>query len=205
MKVLLTGFERFGKWDVNSSGALLERLASVRVDGVEVQAALLPVSYRRVEEALREAIDRAQPDVVVALGQADGRPRVTVERVALNADEATAIDNDEVPGSPCIVEDGPVGYWSTLPVDELVDALREAGIPAAPSRDAGGYLCNHTFYRLMHLIATKRPGLRGGFVHVPVLPEQTVAADLASMSLDTLERAGYVLLETLSRVYAPAS
>ena len=163
------------------------------------------MSYARVEEYLRAAIERADPDVVIALGQADGRARITVERVALNADEATAIDNDQVPGGSRIVEDGPVGYWSTLPVDELVDALREAGIPAAPSRDAGGYLCNHTFYRLMHLAATERPELRAGFVHVPVLPEQTAGEDVASMSLDTLERAGQVLLETLGRVYAPAS
>jgi pyroglutamyl-peptidase len=201
MRVLVTAFEPFGKWELNSSGALLERLAGTR--GVET--VVLPVSYGRVESALREAIERAQPEVVVALGQADGRARITVERVALNADEATSIDNDEVAGGARIVEDGPVGYWSTLPVDELVTALRDAGIPAAPSRDAGGYLCNHTFYRLMHLVATERPDVRAGFVHVPVLPEQTTGDDVASMSLDTLERAARLLLDTLARVYAPAS
>jgi pyroglutamyl-peptidase len=142
---------------------------------------------------------------VIALGQADGRARITIERVALNADEASAIDNDDVPGGSRIVEEGPVGYWSTLPVDELVDALREAGIPAAASRDAGGYLCNHAFYRLMHLVATERPHVRAGFVHVPILPEQAPDQDVPSMSLGELERAALVMLDVLARVYAPAS
>jgi pyroglutamyl-peptidase len=91
---------------------------------------------------------------------------------------------------------GPAAYWGTLPVVEVVSALLAAGVPAAPSPDAGGYVCNHVFYGLMHLIATERPDLRGGFVHVPCLPEQVTATGGPSMGLDTLARAVEVVVQT---------
>ena len=58
-------------------------------------------------------------------------------------------------------------------------ALREAGLPAIVSNTAGTFVCNHVFYGLMHLAATRRPALRGGFLHVPYLPSQAARHDLA--------------------------
>jgi pyroglutamyl-peptidase len=88
-----------------------------------------------------------------------------------------------------VLAGGPAAYWATLPVTRLVSALVEAGIPAAASPDAGGFVCNHLFYGLMHLIATERPDLRGGFVHLPCLPEQVAAEGGASMGLESLAAA----------------
>ena len=88
---------------------------------------------------------------------------------------------------------GPVAYRSSLAVDAIVDALREEGIPAAASRDAGGFLCNHVFYVLMRALA-ERPGTRGGFVHVPLLQEQALEKAVPTMPLETLVRAARVIL-----------
>ena len=97
-------------------------------------------------------------------------------------------DNEGVAASAGPIDpDGPVAYRSSLPVDEIVAALRRGGVPAAASRDAGGYLCNHVFYVLMRLLELERPAARGGFVHVPLL--QTIP-------LDMLVRAGRIVLET---------
>src|SRR5581483_1113649 len=148
-------------------------------------------------DALREAVREHVSDVVICFGQADGRSTISIERFAHNLDEATTTDNDEAAGSGAPIDPGgPVAYPSTLPVDELVASLRAEGIPAAPSRDAGGFLCNHVFYVLMRALEQERPGARGGFVHVPLLPEQALERDAPSMPLETLVRAAAVIVET---------
>ena len=188
MTVLVTGFEPFGGSDVNPSQQLVEAL-----DGVE--KTLLPVSYARAADELRRAVRETQPDVVLCFGQADGRTGISIERFAHNLDEASTADNDAAPGSGTAIDPaGPAAYVSTLPVDELVEALRAEGIPAAPSRDAGGFLCNHVFYVLMRVLAEELPDAVGGFVHVPLLPEQTLGRDAPSMPLETLVRAAQIIV-----------
>src|SRR5581483_6121668 len=154
--VLVTGFEPFGGSDVNTSEQIVEALGGV----------VLPVSYARAADALRDAMHTADPDVVICFGQAE-REMISVERFALNLDGSESEDNDGVISSAVIDPDGPVAYRSTLPVDEIVAALRAEDIPAEASRSAGGFLCNHVFYVLMGLLEKERPGTTGGFVHVP--------------------------------------
>jgi pyroglutamyl-peptidase len=170
---LVTGFEPFGGATVNPSQLIAEALGGV----------VLPVSYARAAEALREAVQQAKPEFVVCFGLAEKRTEVTVERFALNADEPSNVDNEGASSAEPIEPAGPLAYRSTLPVDAIVAALREEGIPAAPSRDAGGFLCNRVFYALMHL------GVRGGFVHVP---------PLAEMPLETQIRAAEIVLAVAS-------
>ncbi len=158
---------------------------------------VLPVVYGDAVRVLSEAIAATRPAAVVALGQADGRDRVTVERVALNLVTAEAADESgrALAEEPALAG-GPAAYWSTLPVMRIVSALVDAGVPAAASPDAGGFVCNHLFYGLMHLIATERPDIRGGFVHLPCLPEQVAGSGGPSMGLDTLARAVEVVVAT---------
>ena len=164
-RVLVTGFEPFGEHATNPSALLAKSF-----DGV-----VLPVSYARAGDALRAAIDEADPDVVLCFGLADGDTTISVERFAHNIEEIDAIDNDGAPGSGAEIDPaGPLALRSTLPVDEIVAALRDEGIPAAVSRDAGGYLCNHVFYVLMQTLDPKKIG---GFIHVPpasVIPPDDV-------------------------------
>jgi pyroglutamyl-peptidase len=193
MRMLVTGFEPFGGGAVNPSQQLVERLAADPPAGVELETALLPVAYTRAAAALREALGAAQPHAVICFGQADGRTGISVERFAHNLDGAESVDNEGATSSAEIDPHGPVAYRSTLPVDEIVTALRNEGIPAAASRDAGGFLCNHVFYVLMRALED-RPETVGGFVHVPLLPEQALEKDAASMPLETLARAARVIV-----------
>jgi pyroglutamyl-peptidase len=178
VNVLLTGFEPFGEHAVNPSQLIAEELGGV----------VLPVSYARAAGGLRRALDERDPDLVVAFGLADDRDAVTPERFAHNLDEADRTDNDEARGSGAEIDPaGPIAYRSTLPVDEIVAALRAHDIPAAVSRDAGGYLCNHLFYVLMHSL---KPGRSGGFVHVPpldVLPRERLL-DAARVIVEACEQ-----------------
>lgn len=188
-RVLVTGFEPFDGGTVNPSQRLVEAL--------DLPHAVLPVSYARAADALRAAVRESEPDVVICFGQADGRPGISVERFAHNLDEAETADNDGAPASGRPIErGGPAAYASTLPVADIVAALRSEGIPASASRDAGGFLCNHVFYALMRVLAHDRPHAMGGFVHLPLLPEQAVDRSLPTMPLETLVRAARVIVAT---------
>ena len=98
-----------------------------------------------------------------------------------------------------MVAGGPAAYFATLPIKAAVAALREAGLPAIVSNTAGTFVCNHVFYGLMHLAATRRPGLRGGFLHVPYLPSQaarhaTSLGGAPSMALEDIVRGIEIVL-----------
>jgi pyroglutamyl-peptidase len=198
-RVLVTGFEPFAGSAANPSQRLVEELAARPPAGVELATAVLPVSYARAAGELRAAVNAAEPDVVVAFGQADGRAGISVERFALNLDDAANVDNEGASSASPVEPGGPAAYRSTLPVDEIVAALRAAGIPAAASRDAGGFLCNHVFYTLMRVLEQERPASSGGFVHVPLLPEQALEKPVASMPLDVLVRAAAIVLGVAAR------
>ncbi len=150
----------------------------------------LPVVRGLCLDVLLAAISELDPEIVIAFGQAGGRPEITPERVAINVDDYRIADNaGEQPVDAPVVADGPVAYWSTLPIKAMVRAMLDAGVPAKVSNSAGTFVCNHLFYGLMHRLAAEGHVRRGGFIHVPYLPEQ--AARLGgqpSMALETIVR-----------------
>lgn len=135
----------------------------------------LPVSFARAPRRLAELLAEHRPDLVVCVGEAGGRGRVSVERVAINVQDARIPDEDgEQPVDLPVVAGGPAAYFSSLPVKAALLAAREAGVPAEVSNTAGTFVCNAIAYALADQL-TRMPGARGGFVHVPRLPEQVAA------------------------------
>jgi pyroglutamyl-peptidase len=173
--VLLTGFEPFGGEAVNPSWEIACALDGWVCEGRVVRTALLPCVFGDALLRLDDALAASRPELVLCLGQAGGRDGISIERAALNVDDARIPDNGgRQPIDDAVVTGGPAAYFSTLPIKAIVHDLRAAGIAAAVSNTAGTFVCNHVFYALMHRLATS-PALaraRGGFVHVPYLPEQ---------------------------------
>jgi pyroglutamyl-peptidase len=170
--VLVTGFEPFGGEPENASQAAVLALGSQAIAGRPVIATILPCVFGEAIRTLQEQIDRADPEVVICVGQAGGRPGISLERIAINIDDARIADNAGArPIDRPIVEGGPAAYWSTLPVKAIASALGASGIDAEVSHSAGTFVCNHTFYGLMRALAP-RQSVRGGFIHVPFLPVQ---------------------------------
>lgn len=187
--VLITGFEPFGGETVNPSWEVVKQLNDVIIDDCRVVARQLPCVFGESLAVLNTAIDELQPAVVLAIGQAGGRVDVTVERVAINVDDARIPDNrGQQPVDVAIVANGPAAWFSTLPIKAMVTALREAGIPASVSQTAGTFVCNHVMYGVLHKLAD-RPDVKGGFIHIPYLPEQAAAHPGApSMAANTVKQ-----------------
>jgi pyroglutamyl-peptidase len=170
-RILLTGFEPFGGESVNPSWQIARALDGETVAGARVHALCLPTAFGAALDALRAGLARHGPTLVLALGQAGGRTELSIERVAINVDDARIPDNAGAqPVDTPIVPDGPAAYFSTLPIKAIVAALRAQGVPAAVSQTAGTFVCNHVFYGLQHALAGT--AVRSGFVHVPYLPAQ---------------------------------
>ena len=191
-KVLLTGFEPFGKATLNPSGEIVKQ-----INGDNIVTAILPVAYAQSAEALLALIEHHKPDVVISLGQAEGRTQITPERIAINLDDARLADNEGVTriDEPILVG-GPVAYESTLPIKEFVTAINAVGVPAAVSLSAGAFLCNHIFYVAQDVL--KGTKVRSGFVHVPLMEEQAGEfPGLPTMPLDQMIKAVRTMLEVL--------
>ncbi|MFH8571907.1 pyroglutamyl-peptidase I [Streptomyces sp. NPDC017993] len=189
-RVLLTGFEPFDGESTNPSWQAVRAAAAEPPAGLEIVAAELPCVYGAARVALRDAIEEARPEIVVCVGQAGGRPDITVERLAVNVDDARIPDvSGARPVDEVIVPGGPAAYFSTLPIKACVAAVRAAGLPASVSNTAGTFVCNHVFYGLAHLIATELPDIRGGFVHVPFAPEQVLDRGRPSLPVASVAQA----------------
>lgn len=172
IKVLLSGFGPFAGSSLNPSQEIVNEIAKINNPAIEIITAILPVVFGEASAKLLELIALEKPDVVISLGQAEGRTQITPERVAVNLDDARIADNNGVIliDQP-IVNGGPNAYFSTLPVKEIVAAISANGIAAAPSLSAGTFVCNHIFYHLQHsLTGTK---IKSGFIHVPLMTEQS--------------------------------
>jgi pyroglutamyl-peptidase len=198
--ILLTGFEPFGGDTVNPSWAAARSAARLlQAEGLDVQAVELPCVFGDSAKVLVGALERIRPELVLCAGQAGGRARIFLERVAINCDDARIPDNaGNQPVDEAVVQDGPAAYFTSLPVKAALAALTAEQIPAEVSQSAGTYVCNHVFYALMHALR-RRPGTRGGFVHMPYadtqlpdgsstpsLPAHQMAAALAVVVRTTL-------------------
>ncbi|MFN4116042.1 MAG: pyroglutamyl-peptidase I [Inhella sp.] len=167
--ILVTGFEPFGGDTANSSWAIAEALAGERIGDRLVHAACLPCRFDTSEAALREALRLHRPTLVLALGQAASRPVLSFERVAINWIDARIADNAGAqPTDLPVHARGPAAQFTNLPIKAMAAAAREAGAAAEISFSAGSFVCNQLFYALMRALQ-RRPGVRGGFLHVPAL------------------------------------
>ncbi|MGH8832279.1 MAG: pyroglutamyl-peptidase I [Polaromonas sp.] len=172
-KVLLTGFEPFDGDTVNPSWEIARALDGESLGEVRIVARQLPCVFGRAPEALAGALAQEPFALVVALGMAGTRTGISVERVAININDARIPDNaGQQPIDTPVVPGGPAAYFSTLPIKRMVAALQAKGIAASVSQTAGTFVCNHVFYALAHQLAVSHPATRGGFIHVPVLPQQ---------------------------------
>jgi pyroglutamyl-peptidase len=195
-RVLVTGFEPFGKEDSNPTAKLANAFDRRRIGESRIVGRVLPVSYRRVGTSLRLLLEEEEPDVVVATGLWAGRTDLTVERVAINVMDARIPDNDGYgPRNAAVVRGGPAAYLSTFPCTKIVTDMKEEGVPATLSYSAGTFICNSLLYHLLHHSHKHAIPKLAGFLHVPYMPEQVVSKEgssgmsRASMSFALMEKA----------------
>lgn len=198
-RLLVTGFAPFLDHPVNPTAWLAERLDGGTAGDATITGVQLPVTFTGAVPALLDAVAAHRPDAVIMFGLAYDTDVIRPERLALNLDDATAPDNDgTVRRNRPIDPAGPLGYWSSLPLDAIIDDLDAAGFATKTSRDAGGYICNHLFFGMRHA----RPDLPAGFIHVPPFPDLVKPehrGHRTGMPADRLEAAARIILDRVAR------
>jgi pyroglutamyl-peptidase len=200
--VLLTGFEPFGGETMNPSAYAVRALHGRTLCGCRVEGVVLPVAFGISLSELRHELREMSPVLVIATGQAGGRAEISLERLAINVDDARIPDNRGAqPVDRPVVEGGPPAFWSTLPIKAIASALRDRDIAAGVSQTAGTFVCNHVFYGLMHALATSASSVRGGFIHFPYSSDQaTLHPGAPGMPLETMITALGIAVTTSLRV-----
>ena len=198
MKILVTGFDPFGGEVINPAIETVKRLPDT-IAGAKIIKLEIPTVCHQSLRVIDEAIAGYDPDVVLSVGQAGGRPDITVERVGINVDDCRIPDNagNQIVDEP-IYADGPAAYFVTVPIKAMVQRIRERNILASVSNTAGTFVCNHVTYGVCHLLAVKYPGKRSGFIHIPFLPQQAVdKKNMPSMSQDMMVEAITAAIEAV--------
>ncbi len=200
MKILVTGFEPFGKHAVNPSEQIVQKLrkAAPSRHPLQLFTAVLPTQYAASGAQIRRLIRRIRPAAVLCLGLAATRDTISLERVALNLDDDVPPDTaGQVRRGRLILRNGPAAYWSTLPLERMRAALEKRGIPSNISNHAGTYVCNHIFYVARHEIETSGSRAWCGLIHVPPLQRRAEAGAPRGMPLRRMVEAVECCLEVL--------
>ena len=190
MKLLLTAFDPFGGDAINPALEAVKLVAD-KIGRFDIVKLEVPTVFRKSRDTVAKAIEEEKPDVVLCIGQAGGRFEITPERVAINVDDARIKDNEgNQPIDIKIFEDGENAYFTTLPIKAMVEAIREANLPAAVSNTAGTFVCNHLMYGVLYTLAKKYPHIKGGFTHVPFIPAQVARRTPVApyMALEDIKR-----------------
>ena len=194
MKIIVTGFDPFGGEKINPSIECVKALPEI--EGVELIRLELPTVFKESAKRLNDVIKDVKPDAVLSVGQAGGRAGITMERIAINVDDARIPDNiSQQPIDEAIQLDGEAAYFSTLPIKRIVKAIREAGIPAEVSNSAGTFVCNHIMYQSLFAATKADKPFKAGFMHIPFIPEQTT--DKPSLPLEESTKALQIAIETI--------
>ena len=194
MKIIVTGFDPFGGETINPSIECVKALPEI--EGVELIRLELPTVFKESAIRLNEVINDVKPDAVLSVGQAGGRAGITMERIAINVDDARIPDNiSQQPIDEAIQLDGEAAYFTTLPIKRIVKAIREAGISAEVSNSAGTFVCNHIMYQSLFAATKADKPFKAGFMHIPFIPEQTT--DKPSLPLEESTKAVQIAIETI--------
>ena len=194
MKIIVTGFDPFGGEKINPSIECVKALPEI--EGVELIRLELPTVFKESAKRLNEVINDVKPDAVLSVGQAGGRAGITMERIAINVNDARIPDNiSQQPIDEEIQVEGEAAYFSTLPIKRIVKAIREAGISAEVSNTAGTFVCNHIMYQALFAATKADKPFKAGFMHIPFIPEQTT--DKPSLPLEESTKALQIAIETI--------
>ena len=149
----------------------MEAISKESFSGLDLFTVILPVEFGKAADVLLSKVKEIDPEIIIAFGQAEGRKALTPEKIAINLDSARIPDNaGELRVNKVIIEKGADGYFSTLPIEKMVEAVKECGLESEISLSAGAFLCNHIFYHLQHQLLES--GVKSGFVHLPLVNEQ---------------------------------
>ena len=196
-KIVITGFEPFGGSHINPSIQACRYYEDKVIGDYEIRVFEIPLRFKEIKKQIEEIVQKEEPSAVICTGQSP-RSSISLERVAINIADLvkSAYNCGAKPEDEVLEKTGPVGYFTKLPIKLMKENLEENKIPCEISNSAGTYGCNQIFYHLMNFIYTSNLDIPAGFIHVPSLPEQVIGKRIPSMSIDIIQEAIGIIINT---------
>jgi pyroglutamyl-peptidase len=170
--LLVTGFEPFGGEKINASWEAAKLMQGWQGDGFTAVARELPCVYGSCVTELIHLFESLRPSALMMTGQASRRAAVSIERLARNEASAKAPDNRGVVLGLTPPDSGAPWFETTARAGEIARAIRDIGLPARVSLDAGNFVCNHLYYGMLAWLAARAARIPAVFVHLPATPAQ---------------------------------
>lgn len=168
-KLLITGFDPFGHYQINPSWEVVKALPD-KIGTFSLTKLMLPNIYGLETRMLLEKAQEIEPDIIIMLGMDSGTTKVHIDTVAINIQDALMEDNmGRRPWNKPIIENGPAAYFATISTHELVQQLQKEGLHVHLGYSSGGYVCNDVFYSVAHKF--NNTNTKFGFIHIPLLPQ----------------------------------
>lgn len=197
-KILLTGFEPFLAYKTNPTAEIVTSLNGKLINGYKILGKILPVSFHEAGDQIVDYIKQDQPNIVISLGIANNRSKITPERIAININDGPKDNRGYQPEDETIIENAPDGLFATLPNPAIVENLQKHNLPAEISNTAGTYLCNHVMYRSLYYIKRLNLNIKAGFIHIPISHDLAIeTGNSPSWSLEDLKKAVEISLSSL--------
>ena len=179
-RILVTGFDPFGGNEKNLSWEAVSRLPDM-IGSCRICRLRIPTVFGDGALAAMKCAEEISADAILCVGQAGGRKSVTPEVIGVNVRDASIPDNAgrQPLGEPVVPGAGD-GYFSTLPVRKIRNAILARGIPSELSYTAGTFVCNDVLFTLLNRY--RGTGTAVGFIHVPAdgIPEDRLTEALSA-------------------------
>jgi pyroglutamyl-peptidase len=212
--ILATGFGVFPGAPENPTAWVMSQIERTgwQPEGAQLVTRTLPVRFDVWEAELQPLVASTKPNAVIAFGLSAKTSGITLESTARNS---VAMERPDFTGAcataDCVVHGGPAVLPTRLPLRDISECLRAAEIPIVRSDDAGDYLCNLLFYRLIEFAEAGGPRV-AGFVHVPYLDTQVARLAAAGHGLEyggsvserQLVQAVQIIIQCCARALQPA-
>jgi pyroglutamyl-peptidase len=204
-RLLVTGFGPFPGANHNPTAELMDWLASQALGPTcppaEIATAIFPSQWRTLADMHARLMARHEPDIAIHFGL-HGRARAFhIEQCARNWKTAKPDATGQRTRSSPILSDKPRLLRAPHPAERLAVHLKRHGLPARPSNDAGGYLCNMVFYLSLaraHSTGSPRSTL---FIHVPPIAASSGNAGRSARSRSQLRRCAMAVIAQALREF----
>lgn len=159
--IILTGFERYGKYSNNLSSEIVRNFKE-KLDDYLIKKVILPVAWKKSINLYKEILLRIEkdPKLVILLGIYSNNS-ISIEKIAWNF----AIGNDiENKVKFRLIRLCPKLYIKTgLDLKKIYSILKDR-IKIRISYYPGLYLCNYLYYWALYLSNKRYPVI---FIHIP--------------------------------------
>lgn len=179
-RILVTGFGPFPGMPSNPSAALAKRIAADKRLAryqIEVDTRLLPTAWSAVDAVVPQ-LCKEPYDAIILLGVAGRRRGISIETRAIN--RCTQYPDAAGKRAKSLLIGAGEGFArkARAPVARLVQAGKASGFRTAPSINAGRYLCNYVYWKVLGASPARTPCV---FIHVPKLSKRTFPACVSAL------------------------